>query len=101
MRECGVRDSNPRTPARRDLYPEDILRGYLAASTVRLLDFDDTGRWADAIMAEVDRGLEKVVLGWTEVSTDDTKASCEIVAEILVRLRMRNLDHYSLGKVQD
>ncbi len=52
-------------------------------------------------MAEVDRGLEKVVLGWTEVSTNDTKASCEIVAEILVRLRMRNLDHYSLGKVQD
>lgn len=38
-----------------DPHPADILRGFLAAATVRLLSFDDAVTWADAIEQETER----------------------------------------------
>ena len=44
-----------------DEHPADILRGFLAASVVRLLEFDGANEWADYIMAETNKDLTTIV----------------------------------------
>ena len=43
-----------------DPHPADILRGFLAAATVRLLSFDGAAAWADAIEQETEKDVTQI-----------------------------------------
>lgn len=86
-----------------DEHPADILRGYLAAATVRLLSFDDAIAWADAIEAQTDADLgpNRVTVAGRAIATTDAKKSARIVAETLVRQPTQVLRNHSLIDIQD
>ncbi len=85
----------------RDPHPADILRGYLAAETVNLLKFTGRTKWRDFINAETDKDLDTIVLGDTEVSPEDARKSCRLVAETLVNYKAQSLEGHSLGEIQN
>ncbi len=86
-----------------DLHPADILRGYLAASVVRLLNFSQANEWAIAIEAETDKDLTTVQLGSdnTVITPDDAKRSASIAAGCLAQTRMTCLNNHALGDIQN
>jgi hypothetical protein len=85
-----------------DPHPADILRGYLAASTVSLLNFSKANRWATAIEAETDKDLARIQLGENNVITqEDAKESALIAANCLVQTKMECLENHALGEIQN
>ncbi len=86
-----------------DLHPADILRGYLAASVVRLLNFSKSNEWATAIEVETNKDLTTIRLGSsnTIIKLDEAKRSTDIVAACLVQTKMRCLNNYALGDIQN
>jgi hypothetical protein len=84
-----------------DPHPADIARAYLAAETVRLLDFDGAARWADRLVAEADRDLGRVWLGNAAVTAGVAKASAAVVARAIVRTRLGSLEGRALGEIQN
>ena len=84
-----------------DPHPADIARAYLAAETVRLLSFSGAERWADRLVAEADRDLERIRFGDVAVSTGVAKASAAAVARAIVKTRMTALEGRALGEIQD
>jgi hypothetical protein len=85
-----------------DEHPADIVRGYLAASVVRLLSFDGKDAWADAIEAETDRDLtSSIVLAERVVSVEDAKKSAAIVAHTVAKGKMKALEMRPLIEIQD
>jgi hypothetical protein len=92
-----------------DIHPADILRGYLAASTVRLLEFNGANKWADYIEAETDKDLTTICLDWNYkdpssgkvISSDEAKKSAEIVAKTIVKGKMKSLEDHALGEIQN
>ncbi len=85
-----------------DEHPADIVRGYLAASTIRLLSFDGKDAWADAIEAETDRDLtSRIVLADQVISTEDAKKSAGIVAHTIAKGKMKALEMRPLIEIQD
>jgi hypothetical protein len=97
-REPQLRNIGPSN----DPHPADILRGYLAASTVSLLNFSKANRWAKAIEAETDKDLETIQLGENSVITpEDAKKSALIAANCLVQTKMECLGNHALGEIQN
>ncbi len=84
-----------------DPHPADIVRGYLAASTVRLLSFDQRTEWANLIESETDKDATKIVLAWAEVPKDKAAESARIVAEAIADRRLESLEEHSLREIQD
>jgi hypothetical protein len=86
-----------------DPHPADILRGYLAASVVRLLNFRKANDWGTAIEAETDKDLTKIQLGSgkTIIKPDEAKRAANIAATCLVKTKMKSLDNHSLGEIQN
>jgi hypothetical protein len=84
-----------------DPHPADILRGYLASSTVSLLSFSGAGDWAKIIASETDKDLGKIRLEGTVVNTEAAKRSAEIVAATLVKSKMKSLENHALGEIQN
>jgi hypothetical protein len=85
-----------------DPHPADILRGYLAASTVSLLNFSKANRWATAIEAETDKDLDTIQLGENCVITpEEAKESALIAANCLVQTKMDCLGNHALGEIQN
>jgi hypothetical protein len=86
-----------------DPHPADILRGYLAASVVKLLDFDKASDWAKAIEGETDKDLTTIQLGSskTEIEPDEAKKAADIVASCLVQTKMTCLENHALGEIQN
>jgi len=84
-----------------DSHPADILRGYLAASTVRQLQFDGAEQWAALIEAETDKDLTEIRLGRRVVNAEEAKRSADIVASVLVHGKWRSLEDHSLGEIQN
>lgn len=86
-----------------DPHPADILRGYLAASVIRLLNFKKANDWAIAIEAETDKDLTKIQLGsdMTVIKPDEAKKSASIVAACLTQTRMTCLNNHALGDIQN
>ena len=89
------------TGSRRDLHPADILRGFLAASTVRLLQFAGAAQWADAIDAETAKDVSRIKIGNTPITEQEARESAEIVATALVRTGVNTLEGHALGEIQD
>jgi hypothetical protein len=97
-REPQLRNIGPSN----DPHPADILRGYLAASTVSLLNFSKANRWANAIEAETDKDLETIQLGENSLITpEDAKKSALIAANCLVQTKMECLGNHALGEIQN
>ncbi|MFA6371184.1 MAG: hypothetical protein WCW68_01020 [Methanothrix sp.] len=97
-REPQLRNIGPSN----DPHPADILRGYLAASTVSLLNFSKANRWATAIEAETDKDLARIQLGENSVITpEEAKDSALIAANCLVQTKMECLGNHALGEIQN
>jgi hypothetical protein len=83
-----------------DPHPADILRGYLAAATVRRLEFADAGAWADVIERETDRDVSGIVLEDVAVTREVARTSAELVAQAIVTTPMASLENHALGEIQ-
>jgi hypothetical protein len=85
----------------RDVHPAHILRGYLAAFTVKLLRFKGADDWSRIIRSETDKDLSKVVLEGNEVNSDEAIRSAEIVASTIFNTKFESLDNHALGEIQN
>lgn len=83
-----------------DPHPADIVRGFLAASTVRLLSFDGSAEWANAIEAETRKDLRTITLAGMTVSEADARKSADIVAHVIAMTKTQTLGH-ALIEIQD
>lgn len=99
---CGDSD-NPklRNEGGWDPHPADILRGYLAASTVGLLSFKGSKEWAKIIEAETDKDLSTIRLEGDVVEAEDAKKSAQIVAKTIVQTKLESLENTPLRRIQD
>jgi len=84
-----------------DPHPADILRGFLAAETVRQLEFSDAGDWADTIVAETEKDVSDIRLDGGDVDTDVAKKSAEIVSQTIVKEPMVALENHAFGDIQN
>src|SRR3954447_1868602 len=84
-----------------DPHPADILRGFLAAATVRLLSFDGAVAWGDAIEQETEKDVRQIRIAGVPISVDRAKRSCEIVASVIAAHPMRALNDHSLINIQN
>lgn len=85
----------------RDPHPEDILRGYLAAFTVKLLSFKGADDWAEVIKSETAKDLSTIYLEGNKVDSDKAIRSAEIVASTIVGTKFESLDNHSFGEIQN
>ncbi len=84
-----------------DPHPADIVRGFLAAETVRLLDFSDAGAWASAIEAETMRDVQTIRLAGITVTVAQAKSMAKAVAKAIVETPMASLEQTALGEIQN
>jgi hypothetical protein len=97
-----------------DCHPADILRGYLAASVIRRLGFDNAKAWGDAIEAEVNKDLTEIRLNvlpkmdgtldpksGTVISPADGRKSADVVAETVMNYRLDSLEGHALSEIQN
>ena len=84
-----------------DVHPANILRGYLAAFTVKLLSFKGADDWAKIIRSETDKDLSKIVLEGNEIDSDKAIRSAEIVASTIFNTKFESLDNHALGEIQN
>jgi len=95
--KAKLRNAGPQN----DPHPADILRGYLAAETVRLLHFDGSAQWADALLEETDKDLEGITLGRSSLDAETAKKSAAIVARTIAQTRLLSLESHALGQIQN
>ncbi|KQL49020.1 hypothetical protein AN963_04365 [Brevibacillus choshinensis] len=95
--QATLRNAGPQN----DPHPADILRGYLAAETVRMLHFDNAKEWADALVEETDRDLKGITLGRAVLDADTAKKSAAIVARTIAEARLLSLEGHALGQIQN
>jgi hypothetical protein len=84
-----------------DPHPADIVRGWLGAETVRLLEFDGAADWADAIARETDRDAGSIRLAGRRVAQAQAKKSAAIVARTIATDRLSALDNHALAEIQN
>jgi phosphoglycolate phosphatase-like HAD superfamily hydrolase len=96
-RPAKLRSTGPAS----DPHPADILRGYLAAATIRLLSFDGAAQWGNLVEAETDRDLAPIRLAGILVSQEVAKKSAEIVAGAIAATKMSVLGNHALIDIQD
>lgn len=84
-----------------DVHPADVLRGFLAASVVRLLEFKDSAEWADIIDNETLKDVTTIRLEGQVVPTNVARKSAEIVARTLVTHPMSSLEDHAFGEIQN
>jgi hypothetical protein len=84
-----------------DPHPADVLRGFLASATVRLLEFDDRNRWADIIRAETLKDLRRVTIEGRTITAAQAEKSATVVAGAIVSTRLRSLERTPLGRIQN
>jgi hypothetical protein len=84
-----------------DPHPADIVRGFLAASTVRLLEFSDHIKWADVIRQETLKDLKPIKLAGRTVTAAQAEKSAEVVAKSIVTTRLRSLENTAFIQIQN
>jgi hypothetical protein len=75
--EARLRNLGPAT----DPHPADIVRGFLAASTVRLLQFQQADAWGHIIESETRKDVSTIRLDGRPVSEAEARDSAQLVAE--------------------
>jgi hypothetical protein len=97
-----------------DPHPADVLRGYLAASTVRRLKFDGAQAWGDAIQRETDADskdreirIEVINIQGNDfekgisISHEDAIASAKIVADTIAGSKLDAIENHRLEDIQN
>jgi hypothetical protein len=84
-----------------DVHPADIVRGFLAAATVRLLEFGGATDWADVVDGETEKDLESIRLVGKKIDPKVAKKSAEVVARVIVTHPMVSLENHALGEIQN
>jgi len=84
-----------------DPHPADVVRGYLAAATVRLLGFSQNKAWANAIEAEADKDVTSIKLAGHPVSVASAKPAAAIVAQAIAQTKLKALEKHTLQSIQD
>ncbi len=84
-----------------DPQPADVLRGFLAAATVKLLSFDGATAWSDIIRAETHKDVTTIRLEDMVVSEQQASQSAELVAEAIAKTELASLEHTALIEIQD
>ena len=84
-----------------DPHPADLVRGYLAAETVRLLLFSGATAWANAIAAQTDKDAGKIVLAGTSVTLAQAKQAAVVVAGTIATTRLDALDGHAFAEIQN
>jgi hypothetical protein len=84
-----------------DPHPADVLRGFLASATVRLLEFDDRTRWANSIRRETLKDVRRITIAGRAIGLPRAEKSAAIVAATIVRTRLRSLERMPLGRIQN
>ena len=84
-----------------DPHPADILRGFLAASTVRQLSFDGAIAWADAIERETEKDVRQIRIAGVPVTLDRAKRCSDVVSHIIAARPMQALNNHSLIDIQN
>lgn len=82
-------------------HPVDVLRGYLAASAVRLLIFSGAKQWGDALGQEVDKDAGQIKIEGVPISLDEARQSARIVAETIATGKLTALEMHALGDIQN
>ena len=82
-------------------HPASILRGYLAATTTKLLSFSGAEEWAKLIKTETNKDLSKIVLEGNEINSKNAIRSAEIVAETICTTKLESLENHSLKEIQN
>jgi hypothetical protein len=102
----GIRAAFTGVPKLRNIggngpHPADILRGFLAASTTKLLSFAGANAWAEILNEETLKDVSTIRLEGAVISVDDARRSAGFVAEAIVRTRVESLENHALGDIQD
>lgn len=84
-----------------DPHPADIVRGFLAAATVRQLEFSQASAWADVVTAETEKDVTTIRLAGKTVSAKVAKQSAEIVSRVIVTHPMSSLENHAFGEIQN
>ena len=84
-----------------DPHPSDVMRGFLAAATVRRLEFDDRNRWADLIRKETLKDVRRMTIAGRPISPAQADKSAAIVAATVVSTRLRSLERTPLARIQN
>jgi hypothetical protein len=84
-----------------DPHPADIVRGFLAAATVRQLEFGNAGAWADVIAEETMKDLVGIRLEGEDVDVKTARRSAEIVSKVIVSQPMAALENHAFGEIQN
>lgn len=84
-----------------DPHPADIVRGYLAAEVVALLNFTGRKTWSNLIAAETTKDAASIVLGDEGVPRELARQSARIVAQTLVTHKAAALEGHALGDIQN
>jgi len=84
-----------------DPHPADVLRGFLAAATVKRLSFAGTAAWSDLIHAETHKDVTTIVLEGTTVTEAQAAQSADLVAEAIMHTELVSLEHTALLEIQD
>jgi hypothetical protein len=84
-----------------DPHPADILRGFLAAATVRQLKFSQAFDWADLIEAETMEDVTTITLDGMPIDTVIAKKSAEIVSRVIASLPLKGLGNKAFGDIQN
>jgi len=92
-----LRNSGSKT----DPHPIDILRGYLASSTVKLLSFNGASDWSEVIEAETNKDLSEIRFGEVKISPEDAKNSANIVASVIAKTKLESLENHALSEIQN
>ncbi len=90
-----------------DTHPIDLLRGYLAAAVVALLDFKDAATWSQIIYNETSKDNNNLYFedqngnySQFPVSLPVAIASAKTVAQIVVTTPMASLQNYKFKDIQ-
>lgn len=84
-----------------DPHPADILRGFLAASVVRLLRFRGAASWAKIIEDQTHADVTTIRIEGERVTEPEARESARVTAEAIVLSKLQSLEHHALGEIQN
>jgi hypothetical protein len=82
-------------------HPANILRGFLAASTVKFLKFRRANGWSQVIESETRKDLSTIILEGNAVRSEEAIKSAEIVASTILSSKLESLENHALGEIQN
>ncbi len=83
-----------------DEHPADVVRGFLAAATIRTLPFGGATAWAAAVERETSLDAQVIRLSRREVSLTEARGAAATAARAVTSTPLRTLEGHALGEIQ-